>query len=261
MRSFRFFSGIFLCLGLVLWSVSPGWALGLEVAAGIWSQDPNGFISYKGDNLTSEDLGFSQKSKVYGRAKIDLPLINLYLMVTPVKFEGSGTLNRTFTFGGRTFSANIPFSSRLDLNQYDVGLYWGLPFLKAATKTATLGQIGFGMDLGLDVKIVDLEARITQSTLTEQKSITIPIPMLYVSAGLELWRLAFEAEGRGISYDGSYFYDLLGRVKIKALRFPLGGSVFVEGGYRYQKIKLSDIGDVTGSLEIGGPFVGIGGAF
>ncbi len=237
------------------------WALGLEVAAGVWQEDPNGFIAYQGDQLTTEDLGFGQETKVYGRAKVDLPLVNLYFMVTPVKFEGTGNKVVSFSFGGKTFSANIPFDAELQLDQYDIGLYWGLPFLKTATKAASAGQASFNLELGLDVKVVDLKARITQGTLSEEKTYTVPVPMLYVGAGLEVWKLAFEAEARGISYDGSYLYDLIGRVKIVPLKFPLGGKLFLEGGYRYEKIKLDDIEDVTGALEIVGPFFGVGGSF
>ncbi len=240
---------------------SSVWALGLEVAAGVWQEDPNGYVSYQGDQLTTEDLGLGQENKVYGRAKVDLPLLNLYFMVTPVKFEGQGTKVVNFTFGGKTFSANLPFDAELQLDQYDIGLYWGLPLFNTASKVVSAGQVGLNLEFGLDVKVVDLKARITQGSLSEEKSYTVPVPMLYVGVGIDIWKLALEGEARGISYDGSYFYDLIGRVKLIPLKFPLGGKVFLEGGYRYQKIKLDDVEDITGSLEITGPFVGLGGAF
>ena len=103
---------------------------------GIWRQDPSGDIGYKGESLSLDnELKYDTKSKVFGRVKIDMPLVipNIYLMATPMKFDGDGSKNANFTFGDKTFAGNAPFSSSLKLDHYDVALYYGLPFLKTAT--------------------------------------------------------------------------------------------------------------------------------
>lgn len=50
-------------------------AIGLEAALGVWNQDPQGDIAYKGQTLSIEDeLKYGDETKVFGRVKIDMPL-------------------------------------------------------------------------------------------------------------------------------------------------------------------------------------------
>ncbi len=245
---------------LIVFSVQ-GWALGLEVSGGVWQANPSGNIAYKGDTLSTDDLGLDKKITGYGRIKIDLPLINFYIMATPIRFEGNGQKLVNFNFGGISFSANATFESELTINQYDLGVYWGIPFLKSATALASLGNLVFNVDFGLNVKVIDLYAKISQGTISKDKSLTIPVPMLYLGVGAKLWKFAVEAEGRGIAYSGYSFYDVIVRGKVMPISIPLVAQFFVEGGYRYQKVKLDDYKDINADFEFSGPFVGIGGAF
>ncbi len=260
MRKFRV---LFL---VVIWFtlfIVPCWALGLEVAGGVWRVNPSGDVSYKGDSISTDELGLGKKTTGYGRVKLDLPLINFYLMATPMRFKGKGQKTVNFTFGDKTFKANVPFDSKFRIDQYDLGIYWGIPLLKSVTKVASLGNFAFNLEFGLNVKVVDLYAKITQNTtnLSAEKHLTVPVPMLYLGADIEFWKLALEVEGRGITYDGHYLYDTIARVKAMPVSIPLVAHFFIEGGYHYQKIKIQDISDITGKLEFSGPFVGIGGAF
>ncbi len=223
-----------------------------ELAAGIWSQDPSGDISYKGDSLNvKDDLGFGKKTRFLGRVKIETPLAlpNLYLMVTPMKFDGAGSKNEPFIFNNKTFQANVPFTSSLRFDQYDIALYYGLPFLKKATFGI------FNIDLGIDAKIIDFKAAIDQpdTGISEAKSLTIPVPMVYVGAQVNPVKLiGFEAEGRGGIYNSNPYYDFIGRLKIRPV-----GPLFIAGGYRYEEVKL-DVSDVKGKVKFKGPFVEAG---
>lgn len=227
-------------------------AAGIEVALGGWSQDPNGDISYKGDSLSLDrDLGYGGKTRFFGRAKIETPLFfpNVYLMATPMKFEGTGSLNIPFVFGNQTFNAKIPFSSTFRLDHYDVALYYGLPFIK----TATAGKLN--IDAGIDIRILDLSTSLAQSTLNirESKNFMQPIPMVYVGAQLKpAAKLSLEAEIRAIAFNSNHFYDLIGRVKYKVI-----GPAFVSAGYRHESFALSSEG-VKADERFGGPFAEVG---
>ena len=254
MRKFGFFGGIPI---LVLIFIAPmnAAAMGVEAAVGIWKQDPSGDVGFKGESLSVEnELKYDAKSKVFSRIKVDMPLFipNIYLMATPVKFEGDGSKNTSFTFGDKTFAGNVPFSSRLKLDHYDVALYYGIPFLK----TATLGT--FNLEAGLNARIIDLKAEISQPStgISDSKSLTLPIPMLYLGAQLKpIKYLSFEAEARGIAYSSNHYYDLIGRLKVHPI-----GPVFLAGGYRYEKVKI-DQSDVKAKITIGGPFLELGFVF
>lgn len=244
-------------LALVFMSGSAS-AIGFEMSVGAWKQDPQGDLSYKAlsahDSLSiKDDLKYSDVTKVFGRMKIEIPLVpNIYLMATPMEFSGKGSKDVTFEFGDKTFKANTPFTSELRLNHYDIGLYYGIPLLKQATA-------GFlNIDIGLDARIIDFKAQIsgkdpTDQSITQSKAITLPIPMLFMGVQVKPTKwLAAEGEVRAITYAGNYYYDIIGRAKVKPL-----GPVFASAGYRYEKVKI-DTNDVLAEVNFGGPFGEVG---
>ena len=116
MKRFVFGGGI-LILGLIFLTSSMASAMGVEAAVGVWRQAPSGDLAYQGDSLSVEnDLKYSDTSKVFGRVKIDMPLLipNVYLMATPVKFEADGSKNTAFTFGDKTFAAECSLLFQLN---------------------------------------------------------------------------------------------------------------------------------------------------
>jgi outer membrane protein len=254
----KVFAVLLLCVLFLGVTASSSFALGIEIAAGAWQQDPEGTISYKPlsgtDNLDIDrDLKYDEKTKVFGRLKIDMPALlpNLYVLATPMSFDGTGDKNVQFTFGNQTFDANVDFFSKADLDHLDVALYYGLPFVK----TATLGVLN--LDLGINVRVVDFEAKVDQQAtgLSESKSFTIAIPMLYAAAQVEPvdW-LALEAEGRGVTYSGDHVFSFIGRVKVKPVK-PL--PFFIAGGWRHEDIDV-DEEDVVVDVTVSGPFAEAG---
>jgi len=235
-------------------------AAGFEMSVGLWNQDPNGDISYKAlsvlDDLSvKDDLRYDNTAKVFGRMKIDAPGVfpGIYLMVTPMNFSGKGSKNVTFKFGNVTFSGDVPFSSELKLDHYDIGLYYGIPGLKTATRGV------LNMDLGIDARIIDFKARITgQDSITkliisQSETLTVPLPMLYLGIQVKPFKFfAIEGEGRGIAYSGNQYYDIIGRAKLKPF-----GPVFAAVGYRYEKVKFDEY-DVIADVNFGGLFGEVG---
>lgn len=249
--------------GLLALALTPGSAsaAGIELAVGIWNQTPNGDLAYRPvtgqDSLSiKNDLKYGDETRVFGRVKIETPLLfpNIYLMATPLNFSEAGSKNTQFHFGNVTVDANVPFTSELRLDHYDLGLFYGIP----ALKTATAGLLN--VDLGVDARIIDFKARVTGRDtvsgldVTESKDLVIPLPMLHLGFQLKpLKWLAAEGEARGIVYDSNnHYYDLIGRVKFKPF-----GPVFAAGGYRYEKVRI-DRNDVKANARIGGPFGEIG---
>jgi outer membrane protein len=248
--------------GLLTLAMMPGTAsaTGAELAVGIWNQTPNGDISYKSslvqDRLSiTDNLKYHDQTRVFGRVKIETPLFlpNIYLMATPVEFSETGNKNTSFQFGNVSFAANVPFTSEIKLDQYDVGLYYGIPGLK----TATAGLLN--IELGVDARIIDFKAQVSGRdsisglTLSESKTAVIPVPLAYAGFQLKPFKwLSAEGEVRGIAYQNDYVYDLIGRVKFKPF-----GPVFAAGGYRYEKIKI-DRNDVKVDARIDGPFGEVG---
>jgi len=252
MRQFTFVLGMF----FLLLAPVTSHAIGVELALGGWNQNPQGDLSY--EEITSDDildlekdLNYDKETRIMGRLKIDMPLLipNIYLMATPMEFEGTGKKSVDFNFGDVTFQGDVEFDSKLTLHHLDIALYYGLPFIK----TATLDK--FNIDVGLNVRVLYLKAQIAQQDtgLKESESFTLPIPMAYISAQLRpIDRVAFEAEARGIAYGNDNIYSLIGRLKIK-LFGPLFGAV----GYRYDRINV-DKDDIDVDIDVRGPFGEVG---
>lgn len=236
------------------------YAIGAELAIGAWGQSPSGTLGYNAaDTLDLEgDFKYDRETRVFGRLKIDMPLIipNVYLVATPMAFEGKGNKSQNFTFGDETFNGNADFNSKVTLDHYDIALYYGIPFLK----TATLGKLN--VELGINARILDFSAEVTGQvtsgpTATDSTSVTIPVPMIYVGAQINPIKLvSLEFEGRGIAYNNNSYYDFIGRVKVKPLGIPLL-KPFIAVGWRQESIKI-DVDDIKADLKFSGPFAEVG---
>ncbi|MEJ2254296.1 MAG: TIGR04219 family outer membrane beta-barrel protein [Nitrospirota bacterium] len=247
---------------LLVFLAVPAYALmgvGLEVAVGGAYQDPSGYVASQStvvsDRVDVEsDAGYDSEFQVYGRAKLELPLIlpNVYVMATPMKFDGTGSKNVSFDFKGRTFNASVPFQSEVTLNHYDVALYYDIPFLD----TLSMGKLG--AELGLNVRFLDLKAEVDQPTTGTSASAetSLVVPMVYAGVQVNPVDLfSLEGELRAIAYDGDSYWDLIGRVKVKPM-----GPLFVAGGYRYESVDIEQ-SNIEADLEFSGPFIEAGVAF
>ncbi|TES89923.1 MAG: TIGR04219 family outer membrane beta-barrel protein [Desulfobacteraceae bacterium] len=258
MKKLMFLVGLFFISILIAPVTSH--AIGFEVAIGGWNQSPQGDFSYKlvpGDDSIDleKDLNYDDYIGFTGRLKVDMPLIlpNIYLMTTSSQFDGEGS--KAITFGGISFPATVPIDSELTLNNYDIAIYYGVPFVS----TASLGM--FNVDAGINVRVYDFKAKIIGQTILgitaeESVSLSVPVPMLFLAAQVKpIDMFAVEAEARVISYDDNQVYSLIGRLKVKVF-----GPLFAAGGYRYDRIKL-DSEDVEADITLSGLFVEAGFAF
>lgn len=239
----------------VLFIPQATFAIGLEVAVGGWLQNPGGDIQHLGDSLNfDDDLKFDSEIKFFGRAKIDTPFFipNVYVMVSPVmEFGGTGNKNISFDFAGKAYSANLDFTSKLKLDQYDIALYFGIPGLSLAT----LGTLN--IDLGINTKIVDFSAEIKQGNTSESISYTLPVPMAYAALQLKIPKLpvSLEEEIRGIGYGGDYYIDSITRIKADVFK-----PVFIAVGYKYQTLNV-DYKSVNVDITFSGVFAEVGVSF
>ena len=250
---------------LFLLTVMPqeSYSLGLEIGAGYMLHEPSGQLAYKPlssvDTLDIErDLGYDNEERPFARIKAETPILlpNVYLIATSIKFEGAGSKATNFTFGDITFDVTAPFNSNVQMELYDICLYYSLPFLH----TATIGKIN--AEIGLNTRLVDFDAEvsgrdvITGLTTTESINEIIPVPMIYLAIQLNpVSKLSIEAEGRGIVYSSNHYYDVIGRIKVKPI-----GPLFIAGGYRYTDMKI-DYSDIEASIKISGPFIETGVVF
>ncbi len=247
---------IAILFALVLPSVAH--AIGVEMAVGAWLQAPSGTLGFKSISSNDlldldNDLNYGDETRPSGRLILDMPsfIPNVYLMYTPMKFEGNGSTSGTFNFGDQTIDGSVGFSSELKLDNADIALFYGIPGLETATSDM------LNIDIGVNVRVYDVEARIVQgSTVDEGESFVAPVPMIYLAMQFRpIEELALEVEGRGVLIGDDSVYSLMGRLRWNAI-----GPLFLTGGYRYDRIDI-DYDDLTVDTEFSGPFVEIGLAF
>ena len=225
------------------------WAVGFEAAVNIWEQEADGYLGYRGGGDTyglKDGSGYGREHAVGGRIHLDLPVLpSVFIMATPMDFSGTGVMGAAFTFGGQTYAANIPFSSELGLDHYDLGFYYGVPLLE----TASLNTLN--IDFGIEARLLEIRATLRQEATGRFSRVEedMYFPMGYLAVQLRLLeRLALEAELRGFGYQGNHCYDLIGRV-----RYYLPGPVFLAGGWRYQELEL-DAKDILAEVSFSGPY-------
>lgn len=77
--------------------------------------------------------------------------------------------------------------------------------------------------------------------------------MLYTGLQIRPTNLfSVKGEFRGITYSSNRYYDLIGRLKVKPIKY-----VFIAGGHRYQELKI-DESDVKSKIKLKGHFVEAG---
>ncbi|NIA12412.1 MAG: TIGR04219 family outer membrane beta-barrel protein, partial [Nitrospiraceae bacterium] len=176
---------------------------------------------------------------------------------TPMKFTGSGKVNESYSFGKIIVNAKDRIDAKLRANQVDLTLAYDIPFVQTATREK------LNIDAGANVKIIDGYLRVNDETRNEEdsKSRTIPVPMAYVSGCFKPVNFAsISASGNWIGYSGNQFYDVSGEAKVYPLMMTnsKASSLFVGAGYRYQRLKIDDVSDVSSDVKVKGPFVEAG---
>lgn len=239
---------------LLLIPVSSYALLGLlkvEGAVGGWYVAPSGDLEY---NRVSgvprvdleSDLGFEEETALMGRLRFEhpVPIIpNFYVLATPMEFKGTATKN--FNFNGQDFGVGT--QTKLTFDQYDVTMYYGIPLLGIVS----LGSLA--IDVGLNVRVIDMDAEMTLGADTERVDMTIPLPMIYLAAGFNpIDMIDLEAEIRGLSVGYGGVISAIARVNVN-----LFGPLYVSGGYRYEDVSV-DKDDFEADMKFSGPFAEVG---
>ncbi|WP_457644214.1 TIGR04219 family outer membrane beta-barrel protein [Persephonella sp.] len=228
-----------------------------EISAGYIKQKPSGWVQYKGDQIDlKDDLNLGDETSYFFRAKFEHPvpvLPNVILQYMKMDFSGTGTLTRSFRFGNQVFNISDTINSYVKMDHYDVTLFYNLPFIGLATAGI------LDVELGLNVRVLDFEASVETLTVNETATATVPIPMVY--CGIEISPVSLfslKAEGRGIAYGGHSYYDFNGELRIKPITIPMAVDFFVGLGYRYERLKIDDIDDISADIKIKQPYITAG---
>jgi outer membrane protein len=242
-------------------SSKAGPLIDFEASIGLIQQKPRGYVSYEAESDADKidvknDAHLGDKTKPWVKLKLEhsIPVIpNIKLAYMPMKFDGSGVLTKDINWGGRTYKANADFNLSVKLDRVDTTLYYNLPFVK----TATAGKLD--VELGLNIRTVMFDGKLsgteknTNQSISESKSITLPIPMGHLAAEIRpISQVSFVGELNYIGYSKNTYYDYAVGLRLNSHGFVQTTlKPFVEVGYRYEKLKI-DEQDVKTDLKIKG---------
>jgi hypothetical protein len=145
--------------------------------------------------------------------------------------SGSGTLDVALTQGGVT----IPVGAQVD-SDLELGLHQGaLTFDLIPTDLLELG-------IGLGVTAVDIDLQFRSGVNEIETDETVPLPVLAVRGGVQIWRLEVGALATGIQgdYDDGEvdFFDVDARAMFRFLGDSGGLAGHVVLGYRWVDLDL-----------------------
>jgi len=222
--------------------------LGVEAGYAIWSPKLTGNIKKDGDSIDLEnDLGYGStkiNSFVWGYLDHPVPVLpNIKIQYTSYSDSASGMLKKTFTYAGKSFSANTYATSEITLNQLDVIPYWRI----------LDNWVNF--DIGLNIKNIDGNLKI--DTITPPRHVDedfkVTVPMLYAKARFDMpfTGLSVESDISYISYSGNKLTDFKAGV---VYQYKVIGATL---GYRKENLTLDDIDDTYGDINIAGVYAGV----
>ncbi len=251
---------IFLLAG----SSKAGFLIDFEASIGAVQQKPRGYVSYEAESDNDRidvknDARLGDKTKPWAKLKLEhpIPVIpNIKLAYMPMKFDGSGRVEREINWGDERYNLNAGFNLSVKLDRVDTTLYYNFPFIK----TATAGKLD--VEFGLNIRTIMFDGKLSGTTVdnrsvTESKSITLPIPMGHLAAEIRpISLVSLVGELNYIGYKNNAYYDYVAGLRLNPpVQIPL--KPFVEVGYRHEKLKIDEEGVKT-DLKVKGLYALVG---
>jgi outer membrane protein len=216
--------------------------LGFGVEADYYKPVSSGHFGYNGGMQTTTE--FSNKSNdsyqigVYLEHPVPL-LPNIRLDYTPMKFSSTARIDNAKSKAG--FVTGATATSDVQLNALDVTPYYEI-----------LDNV-VSLDIGITARNISSTIDTKSGGASSSDSVSATLPMLYVAAEVKLpfTGLKANADIRYLGLKENKYMD----AKAK-LTYNVFNGLGIEGGYRYQQLKLKEF-DIDADVIFKGPFVGV----
>ncbi len=223
--------------------------VGFQIGTSSWTPDYKGTFSLSGSTPGTvvdiqDDLGFSDESHSDIWVKLEHPvpiLPNIRFASSDLDASANSTLTRDIVFGDETFSEGSDVSSRFDMSNTELTLYYEL----------LDNWISF--DAGLTLRQYDGQVQISTSTTSAGENLDFPVPLLYLDARIDLpvTGLFIDSTMNAASIDNNSISDINVSLGYET-DFGLGARV----GYRTLELTF-DESDVEADLEFEGTYLNL----
>lgn len=244
--------------------LAPGEDFHVELAATFWTPTPGIVISTwalaplgpSGVDFVQE-FGIVKKRFREFRSVLKGGKHKLRIGHVPLQYTESALLQRTVTFGGRTFNVSADATANLKWDLWHVGYEWDFV-------SKDRGLVGLITELKYNRVTADLQARDLTGTVTSLTQVTAPVPTLgLVGRAYPHKNLSITAEYTGFKLPGFIRDRFTDSTNFDAnlKDFDLSGTLSitryfgVTAGYRSLQADYV-IDDDAGDLEMKGPYFG-----
>ncbi len=227
----------------------------LEMGVGAWQEAPSGFMSYTDTTLLTTTTGrYDSKEESQTNAYVWMLIKHPIPIIPNLRLEYANVTDTGLvkgTFDGFPTPAPANTAASFDVKQYDI-----IPYYNLLDNTFWMT-----VDVGLDLKIMEADYKVSQNLAFPGYSDTksIPLPLVYVRGRVEIpvTNIGLEADGKYITYNGSTAYDIRAKVDYTFDFIPVVQPA-VELGYRVQKFDLiSDDEKTRMNMDFAGVYAGL----
>ncbi len=225
----------------------------ISFKAGYISLNPDGIFAVDNGGIPGtkidfdDDLNFDDSEELFAEIALNLGQFRLTAGYLPIDFSGTGNVNQTLVFNGKTFLVNSEVASSVDMDIYDLGLTWNILNIDDLPV-----RVQFGPELS--VKVVDANVSMVDHAtgLGESDSLIAPVPTIGARAriGLADW-VALVGRVGYMEYDGNSYLDVDGQIEFSPI--PLAG---IFAGYQYLDLEVDESG-VFIDATLDGPYAGV----
>lgn len=217
--------------------------------AGSWASEYKGDIGEANATAEFETLGFDDEDNMYFYAAFEhpVPLVpNVRLELSDLSSSGVGDLTDNFSLGNQSWSAGTEIASRFDMTFTDLTLYYEILMF----------------DFGLTARQFDIEMAAEQVSDTDNSAVesfdgVLPLIYLQTKVSLPFSGVYFTGAGNFVSYDDKSLADLRAALGYDLELGPLA-TLGIELGYRMFELDLGEDEDLSGVVELSGPYLGLG---
>jgi len=254
-------AGLVLCAGAAAPALAD--APALEVGVTAWDAQASGQgTSTQGSGNSTvdlqDDLGMQRQwtGGVHFIWRHDVPIVpNILLEANHVFNDGDTTLHRDITWQGKTFQANGPVQSQVDLKTQRIEAFWNP--LDNPLVTLRLGLEARHLDLNIPVTgVVQGPTGPQKESASAGGTAWLPLGNLGLTIHLPA-DIDLSGEWSYVRYSGSYLSDYRAQVS-----YTFDSGIVLFAGWREFHLRLDDNKfSVKGDLDFKGVDTGIGYAF
>ncbi len=231
-----------LIIGLAAIPAAQADFVGLNIGAYAWSPDISGTVQTGSDSeiRLENDLGYSDDNASGLSISLEHPvpaLPNVRYQTIDLSSSSRNTTS-SIQFNGNSYTGTI--NSTLDLSHQEIVLYYEML------------DNWINIDLGLDLKMFDGEVSVSDSTQSGTVTIDETVPMLYLSARVDLPFTGFYV---GANLQQLSLGDNSAEDTTLLIGYESNTGLGIEGGFKTFTLDLNDAGDLDTNLEYDGLFL------